>query len=85
MLIKESADKVLIAIQDTGKGLSEEAQKHLFEPFFTSKASGVGLGLGLSISQRIVEAMNGQIQAKNLDSGGAEFCVTLTRFQPIST
>jgi len=85
VLIKESADKVLIAIQDTGKGLSEEAQKHLFEPFFTSKASGVGLGLGLSISQRIVEAMNGQIQAKNLDSGGAEFCVTLTRFQPIST
>ncbi|SBS30006.1 C4-dicarboxylate transport sensor protein DctB [Marinomonas spartinae] len=81
VVIQESADKVLIAIQDTGKGLSEDAQKHLFEPFFTSKASGVGLGLGLSISQRIVEAMNGQIQAQNLDSGGAEFCVTLTRFQ----
>lgn len=85
VVLSEVSNHILIAIQDSGKGLSEEAKKHLFEPFFTSKASGAGLGLGLSISQRIVEAMNGQIQAKNLASGGAEFCVTLTRFQPTLT
>lgn len=85
VVLSEASNHILIAIQDSGKGLSEEAKKHLFEPFFTSKASGAGLGLGLSISQRIVEAMNGQIQAKNLAAGGAEFCVTLTRFQPTLT
>ncbi|WP_233402607.1 ATP-binding protein [Marinomonas transparens] len=73
--------QVMIRIQDSGNGLGEEAIKHLFEPFFTSKPSGLGLGLGLSISQRIIDAMGGQIRAHNLTNGGAEFCVTLPRFQ----
>ncbi|RBP80041.1 two-component system C4-dicarboxylate transport sensor histidine kinase DctB [Marinomonas rhizomae] len=73
-------NQVVLCIQDSGNGLSEEAIRHLFEPFFTSKSLGLGLGLGLSISQRIVEAMGGQISAKNQDSGGAEFCVRLPRF-----
>ena len=73
-------NQVVICVQDSGDGLSDEAIRHLFEPFFTSKSSGLGLGLGLSISQRIVEAMGGQISAQNRDSGGAEFCVRLPRF-----
>ena len=76
-----SEKEVSIYIKDSGDGLSEDAIKHLFEPFFTSKPSGAGLGLGLSISQRIVEAMGGQILAKNQAEGGAEFCVTLPRYQ----
>lgn len=76
-----TAEQVSICVKDSGNGLSEEAIKHLFEPFFTSKPTGVGLGLGLSISQRIVEAMGGQIQANNQPTGGAEFCVTLPRYQ----
>ena len=75
-----TGNQVMICVQDSGNGLSDDAIRHLFEPFFTSKSSGVGLGLGLSISQRIVEAMGGQISAQNLDSGGAEFCVRLPRF-----
>lgn len=75
--------KITICVRDSGNGLSEQAQQHLFEPFFTSKSSGAGLGLGLSISQRIVEVMGGQISAHNLEQGGAEFCVTLPRFEPL--
>lgn len=76
-------DQITICVHDSGNGLSDEAIRHLFEPFFTSKASGLGLGLGLSISQRIVEAMSGQISAQNRDTGGAEFCVSLPRFQSL--
>ena len=83
VIIRQTADEdwVTICVLDSGDGLSEDAITHLFEPFFTSKSSGVGLGLGLSISQRIVEAMGGRIQARNQAAGGAEFCVTLPRYQ----
>ena len=77
-----------IRVQDSGNGMDEEVLASLFEPFFTSKADGVGLGLGLSISQRIVESMGGNISAANLTQGqhsecykdvniGAEFSITL--------
>jgi len=77
-----------IRVLDTGNGMDEEVLASLFEPFFTSKADGVGLGLGLSISQRIVESMGGNISAANLTQGkhsdcykdanmGAEFSITL--------
>lgn len=77
-----------IRVLDTGNGMDELALASLFEPFFTSKADGVGLGLGLSISQRIIESMGGNISAANLTQGkhsacykdasmGAEFSITL--------
>ncbi|GAB3480079.1 hypothetical protein GCM10027340_10580 [Marinomonas epiphytica] len=73
--------QVIIVVQDSGQGLSQEALEHLFEPFYTSKLSGAGLGLGLSISQRIIDAMEGHIYARNLETGGAEFCVSLPYFK----
>jgi two-component system C4-dicarboxylate transport sensor histidine kinase DctB len=69
--------ELTISVRDSGVGLSEQAQLHLFEPFFTSKSHSTGLGLGLSISQRIVELMGGRIYAQNHAQGGAEFCVVL--------
>lgn len=69
--------RVLIRVKDSGLGLTEEANRHLFEPFYTSKPQGVGLGLGLSISQRIIEAMNGRIYASEGVAEGAEFCIEL--------
>jgi signal transduction histidine kinase len=49
--------------------------KEIFEPFFTSKAKG--MGMGLSIARSIVEAHNGQIWAENQDGGGALFRIRL--------
>lgn len=73
--------KVHIYVRDSGTGLSENAIEHLFEPFYTSKACGTGLGLGLSISQRIMDSMNGDLTARNHPQGGAEFCVTLNAYE----
>lgn len=65
-----------IHVQDSGKGLSETDRAHLFQPFYTTKASGAGLGLGLVICRDIATEFGGDLQAHNADGGGA--CFTLT-------
>ena len=66
---------VVVEIADTGPGVSDEVAGRLFQPFVTSKANG--MGIGLSISKRIVEAHGGQISASRNDSGGATFRFSL--------
>ena len=63
----------IVRIRDTGPGIPDDVAAHLFEPFFTTKPTGKGLGLGLAISSSIVQAMNGQLTARNRADGGAEF------------
>jgi two-component system, NtrC family, C4-dicarboxylate transport sensor histidine kinase DctB len=60
---------VTLAVRDHGPGLSAEVQTHLFEPFFTTKPSGKGLGLGLALSQAIIQEMGGHIRADNAHPG----------------
>ena len=60
---------------DTGPGLPDEVLSHLFQPFVTTKAHG--MGVGLSICRTIVESHGGRIQASNLPDGGARFELTL--------
>lgn len=79
IVLEADAQQVRIRIIDSGMGLPQEVVKHLFEPFFTTKATGHGLGLGLTISSSIVQAMNGQLEAKNNPSCGAEFVVCIPR------
>ncbi|MBN1957698.1 MAG: sensor histidine kinase [Desulfuromonadales bacterium] len=67
--ISKNAEDVMIKICDTGPGVSEQAQAELFTPFFTTKEVGEGLGLGLSISYRIITDLNGTIRVYNEDSG----------------
>jgi signal transduction histidine kinase len=64
-----------LSVSDRGPGIPEDKLKEVFEPFFTSKAEG--MGMGLSIARTIVEAHNGQIWAKNRDHGGASFRIKL--------
>jgi signal transduction histidine kinase len=67
--------RVELQIADTGPGLSEEAQRRAFEPFYTTKPGGTGLGL--AIVYRIAEAHGGQVFAANAPSGGAVFTLVL--------
>jgi two-component system C4-dicarboxylate transport sensor histidine kinase DctB len=67
----------VVRIADTGAGMAMEAQAHLFEPFYTTKPSGKGLGLGLAISSSIIQAMNGQLSGRNGAGGGAVFDVRI--------
>jgi two-component system sensor kinase FixL len=66
---------VEVRISDTGPGLPPEVLAHLFQPFVTTKADG--LGVGLSICRTIIEAHGGEISAFNRPEGGAVFRFTL--------
>jgi two-component system sensor kinase FixL len=68
-------DTVCIDVIDHGHGITEEAGKQLFHPFFTTKASG--MGMGLAISHTIVKSHSGTLSFSNNLSGGATFSVTL--------
>ena len=63
-----------LSVSDCGPGIPEDKIKEVFEPFFTSKAEG--MGMGLSIARTIVEAHNGRIWAEN-EPGGATFRIKL--------
>src|SRR5688572_2678196 len=64
---------VLLIVDDSGPGVTEEALPRLFEPYYTTKKDG--LGVGLSISRSIVQSHGGSIEVANLPQGGARFVV----------
>ncbi len=68
--------QVLIDVEDNGPGIDEDNLERIFDPFFTTRKSG--LGLGLSISARIIDSMNGKLSAVNRKQGGACFTIALT-------
>ncbi|QHE90772.1 two-component sensor histidine kinase [Pandoraea fibrosis] len=72
---------VRIYVRDNGPGISEANMPRLFEPFFSTKEGGQGMGLGLAISSSIAQENGGQLVARNVPGGGAEFLVTLRRVQ----
>ena len=68
---------VVVRIEDSGPGIPEEYLEKIFDPFFSTKPTGRGTGLGLSVSQQIVEMHGGTIDVGNRDTGGARVTVTL--------
>lgn len=70
-------DNLEFQVRDTGSGIAKENLEELFNPFFTTKEVGQGLGLGLSISYRIVTDLGGSIRATNGPDGGAVFSIRL--------
>jgi signal transduction histidine kinase len=63
---------------DNGVGMTEEVQKKLFNPFFTTKPVGKGTGLGLSISyQIVVEKHSGELQCFSIPGQGTEFIIDI--------
>lgn len=68
---------VWVEVEDTGKGMSPDVRKRLFQPFFTTKPMGKGTGLGLSISRDIVQRHGGTISVDSAPGNGARFLVRL--------
>lgn len=66
-----------VAIRDSGSGIEAAHLKRIFDPFFTTRKESSGLGLGLSISHRIVEGMGGTLEAINHPQGGAVFVLEM--------
>jgi two-component system sensor histidine kinase HydH len=72
---EENGKKLLVSILDDGPGLPRETRKHLFEPFYTTKA--LGTGLGLSISKKLVQSLGGEIELRDRQPNGTEAVVLL--------
>lgn len=68
---REAVMGVRVSVVDDGPGISQAAIRQIFEPFFTTKGPGQGTGLGLAMSQRIIEQMRGEIWAENVEDGAA--------------
>lgn len=68
---EQRGNRVRVGVRDNGPGMPEDVLNRIFQPFFSSKPQG--MGLGLTISHTIIENMEGVLSADNLPSGGAEF------------
>jgi signal transduction histidine kinase len=66
-----------LTISDTGEGMDEITVKHIFEPFFTTKQTGSGTGLGLSVSQSIINEHHGKITYQTKKNNGTSFVINL--------
>ena len=74
---REDGRKAVISVADTGPGFSSGQVEKLFDPFYSTKEVGEGMGLGLSITFGLVSQFGGTIQAKNGEAGGAVFTLAL--------
>jgi signal transduction histidine kinase len=74
---KKSGDKILISVKDNGNGIPQKVVDKVFQPFFTTKPTGQGTGLGLSLSYDIIKAQNGEIKVETKEGKGAEFIIEL--------
>ncbi|MEO5648916.1 MAG: two-component regulator propeller domain-containing protein, partial [Ginsengibacter sp.] len=74
---KKTDDKVFISVKDNGNGIPKEIVDKIYQPFFTTKPTGEGTGLGLSMSYDIVKAHEGTLEVETKEGGFTEFRITL--------
>jgi signal transduction histidine kinase len=74
---KKENDKVLLKIKDNGIGIHQKVVDKVFQPFFTTKPTGQGTGLGLSLSYDIIKAHGGELKVETKEGDGAEFVIQL--------
>jgi len=74
---KKVTDKVLITVADNGNGIPQNIIDKIFQPFFTTKPTGQGTGLGLSLAYDIVKAHGGELKVERKDGEGSAFTINL--------
>ncbi|TAL42719.1 MAG: hypothetical protein EPN92_11250 [Chitinophagaceae bacterium] len=74
---KNLGDKVELRVIDNGNGIPQKVLDKIFQPFFTTKPTGQGTGLGLSLSYDIVKAHGGELKVETKEGEGSEFIITL--------
>ncbi len=70
-----------ISVTDDGPGITPDERRHIFDPFFSARQAGRGLGLGLSKCWRIVTNHGGKIEVESAPGQGAGFVITLPRLR----
>ena len=74
---KKEGDKIQISVRDNGSGIPDSIKEKIFQPFFTTKPTGQGTGLGLSLSYGIVKAHGGKLTVETNEGKGSEFIIRL--------
>lgn len=74
---KKENGNICISVKDNGTGIPESVKSKIFQPFFTTKPTGEGTGLGLSLSYDIIKAHGGKIEVKSKQGEGTEFTIEL--------
>ena len=69
--------KLEIKVSDNGNGIPQKVMDKIFQPFFTTKPTGQGTGLGLSLSYDIVKAHGGEIKVETKEAEGSEFIILI--------
>jgi signal transduction histidine kinase len=77
VITKRSDDKVSVSVSDNGNGIPQKVLDKIFQPFFTTKPTGQGTGLGLSLSYDIVKAHGGEIKVETKDNEGSVFMILI--------
>ena len=77
VITKKAGDKVLISVKDNGNGIPQKVLDKIFQPFFTTKPTGEGTGLGLSLAYDIVKAHGGEIRVESKEGEGTNFKIEL--------
>jgi two-component system, NtrC family, sensor kinase len=77
VVIKRSGNQVSITVSDNGNGIPQKIVDKIFQPFFTTKPTGQGTGLGLSLSYDIIKAHGGEIKVETKEGEGTEFIIQL--------
>ncbi|WP_336517138.1 two-component regulator propeller domain-containing protein [Pollutibacter soli] len=74
---RKQADNIIVTISDNGNGIPDRVIDKIFQPFFTTKPTGEGTGLGLSLAYDIVKAHGGEIKVKSKEGEGTQFSIVL--------
>jgi two-component system, NtrC family, sensor kinase len=74
---KKEGNKVIISVKDNGNGIPQKVLDKIFQPFFTTKPTGQGTGLGLSLAYDIVKAHGGELKVETKEGVGSEFIIRL--------
>jgi len=74
---KKEGDRVFVSVKDNGNGIPQKILDKIFQPFFTTKPTGQGTGLGLSLSYDIVKAHGGELKVETIEGEGSEFIIQL--------
>ena len=75
---KKMNDKIEVRVKDNGNGIPQKVLDKIFQPFFTTKPTGQGTGLGLSLSYDIIKAHGGELRVETKEGEGAEFVIVLS-------
>ena len=77
---KKIDSKIEISVADNGNGIPQKVVDKIFQPFFTTKPTGQGTGLGLSLSYDIIKAHGGEIKVETKEGEGSAFVIQLPKF-----